>query len=384
MSNLFHFWAILGWLTLVFGFGCADTKSSGERVEAEKALDGDIHYARNFRVEQGVGYSKLRVVDPWPGAGLKFEYYLVPKTVEIPPGLPLDKVIRTPVERIVVTSTSHVPLLEYLNEADKLIAFPSTDFISSTKIRTLIDQGKIVDLGPLAGISLEALLELQPDLIMGYGSGREFETFQTITNLGLTVVMNADYMEKTSLGRAEWIKFAALFLQKEKLADSIFTAIETAYDSLKVLAMDSENNPTVYSGIMYGDTWFMPGGENFAAQFLQHAGGDYLWKGSNEQGWLELSFEAVYDKAFDADQWIGVASFASLEEISQSDHRYGKFKAFAQGEVYNYNARIGEKGGYEFLELGYLRPDLVLADLIKITHPELLPKYRLYFYQKLK
>ncbi len=369
---------------IVIGFACADSKMPAEKSEHGDENLTNIRYAQNFKVELGSGYRKLLVVDPWPEAGLEFEYYLVPKTADLPPHIPIDNVIRTPVDRVVVTSTSHIPLLEYLDRGEKLIAFPSTDFISSPRIRQLIEEEKIVDLGPLAGINLETLIDLQPDLIMGYGAGREYETFQTITDLGLQVVMNADYMEKTALGRAEWIKFAALFLQQEELADSIFGAIQTSYDTLRKLALSGKPKPSVYSGIMYGDTWFMPGGDNFAAQFIQDAGGDYLWKQTTEQGWLELSFEAVYENAHNADKWIGVGSFGSLQEIAQSDHKYVEFEAFTQGEVYNYNARIGEKGGFAFFEWGYSRPDLVLADLIKITHPSLLPDYDLYFYQKLK
>ncbi len=44
---------------------------------------------------------------------------------------------------------------------------------------------------------------------------------------------------------------------------------------------------------------------------------------------------------------------------------------------------MGEKGGNEYMELGYARPDIILADLIKILHPHLLPEHQLYFYKRL-
>ena len=80
---------------------------------------------------------------------------------------------------------------------------------------------------------------------------------------------------------------------------------------------------------------------------------------------------------------MGVASYNSLEEIKQADQRYSRFEAFKNGNVYSYNARMGATGGNEYLELGYLRPDLILADLIRIFHPELLPDHELYFHEKL-
>jgi iron complex transport system substrate-binding protein len=51
--------------------------------------------------------------------------------------------------------------------------------------------------------------------------------------------------------------------------------------------------------------------------------------------------------------------------------------------VFNYHRRIGATGGFEYLELGGARPDLVLADLIKILHPELVPGYQSTFFKKL-
>ena len=34
----------------------------------------------------------------------------------------------------------------------------------------------------------------------------------------------------------------------------------------------------------------------------------------------------------------------------------------------------GPTGGNEFLELGYLRPDIILKDLVKISHPTVLAR----------
>lgn len=138
------------------------------------------------------------------------------------------------------------------------------------------------------------------------------------------------------------------------------------------------------SGVVYGDTWFLPGGQNYASRLLKDAGYNYLWSSDESNGFLELSFESVYEKAHDADYWIGVASFKSLSEIGSADNRYTLFRPFREGNVYTYDARKGAQGGSEFLELGYLRPDIILMDLVKIAHPELLPDYELYFHQQLK
>ena len=221
-------------------------------------------------------------------------------------------------------------------------------------------------------------------MVMGYTMSSDYGQFKKIEDLHVPVVLNAEYLEKHPLGRAEWIKFMALFFNKEKEADSVFVVIEKEYLKTKALADQAQTKPTVLSGIVYGDAWFLPGGQNYAAKLLRDAGYHYLWDDDSTNGFLELSFESVYEKAHDADFWIGVGSFSSLKEIENADHRYPRFKPFQQKQVYTSNARKGSKGGSEFLELGYLRPDIILKDLVKIAHPELLTEHELYFHTQLE
>ncbi len=294
------------------------------------------------------------------------------------------RVISIPLSSIVCTSTTHIPLLDYLDETEKLVGFPTTDYISSERARKLVDAGKVQDLGVDKGLNLERIAMLSPDMVMGYTMNSDYGQFKKVEELNVPVVINAEYLEKHPLGRAEWIKFMALFFNKEKEADSVFRVIEKHYLETKALADHAKLKPAVLSGIVYGDAWFLPGGQNYAAKLLKDAGCNYLWGDNSSNGFLELSFESVYEKAHDAALWIGVGSFSSIEEIKNADHRYARFKAFQQKQVYTSNARAGSKGGSEFLELGYLRPDIILKDLVKIAHPELLNGYELYFHKKLE
>ena len=135
---------------------------------------------------------------------------------------------------------------------------------------------------------------------------------------------------------------------------------------------------------MYGDAWFLPGGENYAATIIKDAGCAYPWGDDKTNGFLQLSFETVFEKAHDADLWLGVGAISSLAELAASDHKYKLFNAFKQKNVFNYDKRKGAKGGNEYLELGYLRPDLILKDIVSIAHPDILPDHELYFYRRLE
>lgn len=340
-------------------------------------------YARGFTVRRQGSIRWVSVSPSTPDIKNKLTYVLVPHEEPLPPDIGNALVIRTPIKSIVCTSTTHIPLLDYLQLTDKLVGFPTTAYISSVKMRARVDSGKVEDLGVDKQMNLELLMALRPDVVMGYSVGGDLGQLDKIQKLGIPVVNNTEYLEMHPLGRAEWIKFMALLFDREKEADSIFNIIESAYLKTKQLAQETAIRPAVLSGIVYGDTWFLPGGKNYSATLFSDAGCRYLWEDNPSSGFLQLSFESVYAQAKEADLWVGVGSFASLEQLVQADKRYGLFKAFAQGQVYSYNARVGQGGGSEFLELGYLRPDMILKDLVKIAHPELMPGYELYFYKRL-
>jgi iron complex transport system substrate-binding protein len=344
----------------------------------------ELKYAEGFSVSTEGTIKHVVITQPYPGATEGFHYLLVPTGEPIPSHDDKAQVIEVPVKKLVCTSTTHIPLLDYLGATDALIGFPTTDYISSEKMRKRVDDGLVTDLGIDKGMNIELLFSIKPQLVMSYTMTSDLGQSKKIKELGIPVIFNAEYLEKHPLGRAEWIKFMALLLGKEKEADSVFKRIEQDYLATQKLVENVKTKPTVLSGIVYGDAWFMPGGNNYAARLFADAGTRYLWSDTESTGFLELSFESVYEKAKRADLWIGVGSFNSLAEIQAAESRYSLFTPFREKHVYTYNARKGAKGGSEFLELGYLRPDLILKDLVKIGHPDLLPNHTLFFHKRLE
>jgi len=342
-----------------------------------------IKYAQGFKVTSYKGCKRVDVTYPYQGATKGFSYLLVPHDQPVPDHEADVKIIRTPLQSIVCTSTTHIPLLDYLDETNKLVGFPSTDYISFPAMRKRIDAGLVKELGQDSQLNIELLAALKPASVMAYTMSSDYGQFKKIEELGIPVVINSEYLERDPLGRAEWIKFMACFFNEEKKADSVFNAIEKKYIALKTHAENS-SKPTVLCGIVYNDSWFLPGGQNYASKLLKDAGCQYLWASDSSHGYLQLSFESVFKEASHADLWIGVGTYNNLREIEAADKRYAKFKPFIEKEVYTFNGRRGAKGGSEFLELGYLRPDLVLKDLVIIAHPERMPHDTLYFHKKLE
>ena len=341
-------------------FGCEKNKSIDQ---FQKNISGQsMDYATKFNIQE----DHLKVIEPWPGAASAIKY----KFEKIP-------------ERVVVTSTTHLPYLELLGLEDKLVGFVGTNNIYSEKINAKLKNGQIIEVGMNGKINLELLLATQPDVVIAFDLGGESSILDKIIEAGIPIVYNSDFLEETALGRAEWIKFFGYIFGELNLADSIFNGVIKRYDQLKNLTQNVIERPSVFSGVVYGDTWFLPGGKNWSAQFIKDAGGSYIWGGNMSSGWLELSFETVLDRAREAQFWIGVASINTRAELMAQDSRYELFEAYQEQRIYNYNKRIGENGGFDFFESAYARPDIVLADLIRILHPELLPNHMNYYFQKI-
>ena len=64
--------------------------------------------------------------------------------------------------------------------------------------------------------------------------------------------------------------------------------------------------------------------------------------------------------------------------------RYKAFKSFKENLIYNNNYRQNAEGANDYWQSGITHPHIVLKDLVKIFHPELLPKYEMVYHQRIK
>lgn len=362
-------------------FSCKKEVVTIDNTHQQKS---NVKYAKGFDIVEKDGIKKLIITSAYQNSNDVFEYQIQSKNSYKTKLKNLES-IEVPIQRIVVTSTTHIPMVELLNEEKSIIGFPYSKYISSEKTRDLIDAGKITEIGKEGALNTEILLDLQPELVVGYSVSSADKSLTIIQKAGINVIYNGDWLEETPLGRAEWIKFFGILFDKEQQADSIFKSIEKSYLEAKEIAKQSTRKPTVLSGaIMSKDIWNLPAGESFVAQFLNDANLEYLWKDSKGKGSLFLSFESVFEKGQQADFWISPGYFSSKKLLLSSNQLYAKFKAFQNNNIYTPSLKKGKTGGIVYYELAPTRPDLVLKDIIKITYPELLPNYELTFFQKMQ
>lgn len=374
-------------IVLLLNFvACKDETKANLKTEQD-VVNSNLSYAKGFTITHNKSYSILNIENPWPKAEKTYKYALVQRNMMSKITLNKDEfdgIIPIPIKNIVVTSTTHIPALELLGIEETLIGFPGTDYVSSKKTRKRIDNGNVRELGKNEGINTEVLLELKPDTVIGYGVSNSNKTLETIKKSGIPVIYNGDWVEASPLAKAEWIKFFGVLYNKTKEADSIFKNIEINYLEAKLLASEVENQPVILCGAMHKDVWYLPSGTSPEAQILKDANVNYLWSETTDKGSLALNFETVFEKAKDADLWLSPSYYSSFEALNKASEHYSKFKAFKNNRIYTFANTIGETGGVLYYELGTARPDLVLKDIIKICHPELLKDYQNYFFKPLE
>ena len=346
----------------------------------------ELRHAKAFQVEYHDTYKTVTILQPWRDANTTFTYILVQRGTTPPAKVGNAQVIEIPIQSAASLSTTHLPYWDELDQLDTLIAVGNAEYINNPGVLERLQSGKIQAVGNGPDVNVEILLALQPNIITttAFGNTKK-DDYLLLQDKGFNVVIISDFMEETPLGRAEWVKFIALFTNQEALAERVFSGIEKRYLEMQKLAQNTSTCPTVIMGYETNGKWNMPGGKSYQAAYIRDAGGCYLWADDDSTGRIPLSFEAVYEKGAGAEYWLNQSSsWKTAADVLAADPRYEKFKAFAEGRTYNNNARLNATGGNDYNESGHANPELVLADLIAILHPERLPDHTLKYYRQLK
>ncbi|MDP4268809.1 MAG: ABC transporter substrate-binding protein [Bacteroidota bacterium] len=366
---------------LIATFSSCNPAKTKKATGKSKTTRTHLRYAHGFTVKYFNSYTEVTVRNPWDTTKILQTYLLVDRDAEKPANLPEGVVIKTPIQTVAVCTAVHAGILKQLDKVDNIVAVCEPEFIDLPEIKDGLAEGKVINLGLATAIDLEQLIAASPEALIV--SPFENSSYGRFEKTGVPVVIDASYMEESPLGRAEWIKFEALFTGEEQRAEEIFSKIEAKYNKLAALARQEKDKPTVFTEKKYGQVWYVPGGNSYMGRFLEDAGADYLWANMKNAGSTPLSFETVYAKAEKAQYWLIKYNDAKGEltyPLLQKDYElYKQFDAFRNKNVFACNS-----AKTPFYEEGPMEPDVILADLVKIFHPELLPDYQPKYYFKLK
>lgn len=367
-------------LVFIFILLSALTGCSGRQNQNTSRINSN-KYAHGFQLIKNENITKLSVFNPWEKAeNISVNYYLHPKGTHLPDSLSGQKIIETPVKKVICLSTTHIAFLNELDEINSIVGISGSQYVSNPKLRKRIEAGEVPDVGYGQNLNYEQIVSQQPDLVMVYGIGSEVTSYtQKLEEMGIPVILIAEYLEENPLGKAEWIKFIGALFEKEKKANTFFSLIENEYLNLKQLAAGETNQPKVLVGAPYNDTWWVPGGNSYMANLITDAGGDYLGKDNQSNESFAISFENALAWGSRADVWINIGNLSSKKEIRATDERFENFKVFNEGRLFNNVKKLNPHGGNEFWESGTVHPHLILRDLINIFHPGLIQEEMVYY-----
>lgn len=341
---------------------------------------------KHFSIDTiGLNTYVLTVNKPFLGSKKVEKYCLYPKAQTPPEIKGVNHFIETPIDKVVITSTTHLGFLQAIDQENAIVGASNLKLYYSSKFQERVNSGEIQSVGK-AKLNQEQLIQLNPDVIFSYAidAGGMKEVAQ-LRELGQKVIVIAEYMEQEPLNKAEWLKFFALFFNKKAIhqADSHFLAVEESYHKTEKTAQTIENQPSVMIGYPWKGNWYVSGGSSFQAAYFKSANVNYIWSDLKQEASVPLATETVINHALEADYWINCGNKQELSEIVEGDRRFEAFKAYQKQRIYNSYKRSNSQGANDYWESGVVRPDLILSDLIKIMHPTLLKEHKLIYYTQL-
>lgn len=360
-------------------------RNTGERA-APESTDAGKRPARLTIVKE-YDYYRVTVNEPWQNSqGIRHVWYLVPRGYGLPAGVSEAQTIRIPVRRIICMSVTHIAMFRALGTDSLITGISGAPLVYDSAVVAGIRSGRIRDVGYESTLNKELIISMAPDMLMAYGvADPSTGSSARLSETGIKVFYNADYLEEHPLARLEWIRLFGLLAGREEAADSICSRVSAAYEKLAGMVRDSTSGrPGVLLGAPWEDVWYVSPSNSYIGQLIHDAGGHYIYSDLKGPNAVPFSVESVFRKAAEADVWINPGTAGTLGEIVSADPRMASLPLFRDGSIWNNRKRVTAEGGNDYWESAVVRPDLLLADLVSIIHPELMPGYVQFYYLKLE
>jgi len=361
------------------------TACRSNNVQQDEALADTIptRYAQNLTMIQHAGYTRVTLMNPWKTGQVLHEYLLADSihldSLRHSGATAEATLVEVPLRRSVVFNTAHASLLGMLNVADAIAGVADLKYMQLPDIHQRVKDGAIADCGNSMSPDVERIVELQADAVLlspfensgGYGRLEE---------IGTPIIECAEYMETSALGRAEWMLFYGLLYGCFDEASKLFAEVENHYLELSQKARKAEPHRSVITEKLTGNTWYVAGGRSSVGRLIADAGGSYAWSSDEHSGSLPLTFEEVLDKAGEAEVWLFndlATESLTYNRLASEYHGYSQLRAFREQNVWYVNSlRV------PYFEEVSFRPDFLLADYVRILHPELQLEGNLRYFSK--
>ncbi len=338
------------------------------------------NYATGFHIlgAEGKQSTLIRITNPWQSATDVETMLFIARAGEKAPFGFRGQVLHSDAKRIVCMSSSHIAMLDVMESVGNVVGVSGKDFITNPYIAA--NRHSIADVGYDSNINFELLVAQRPDIVLLYGVTGACSMQSKLEELGIPYIYIGEYVEEDPLGKTEWLIVIAEIIGKREQGIAYFSEVPKRYNHLKSMAADAIlPQPKVMLNTPYADSWFMPSTSSYLARLIADAGGDYIYKKNTSNHSQPIDIEEAALLTTEADIWLHVEGVSSLKDLRQQYPKFAKMPCVQRGEIYNCDKRSVLGGGNDYWESGVVQPDVVLRDLIKIFHPELVSEEFVYY-----
>ncbi|ANY09624.1 ABC transporter substrate-binding protein [Pseudonocardia sp. HH130630-07] len=382
-------WLATALLPLLLLVGCsapapAPPQEGTGCVPGGPVAGGDVAFshATNVRITGADGYRVLTVGEPYPG-GPAQSVVLVgcgAPDPALPPELAGAPVVHTPVDGIHAYSTTQLPMITELGLLDRLTGVGALNLVADPAVRARVESGAAAEFAPGSTIDAEQVVAAAPPVLLS--GGTDDPAFPALRAAGVGVVGWADYLESGPLGQAEWIKVMGALTGTDAAAATAFDRIEQRYAALAGRVRGAQPVPVV-AGQPYQGSWNVPGAGSTAGRLFRDAGASWSGLGDPSAGTTPQTLESVLAADGDARVWLTDGPFATTADLASLDPRLTSFAAAGPGgRLWTRDRATTATGANPIFERGVLHPDEILADLVAILHPQLLPGHEFVYYRQ--
>ena len=319
----------------------------------------------------------LKIQNPWQEAQGVDRSLFIARNGEEPPAHFEGQVLRGEARRIVCLSSSYVAMLDALGCVERVVGVSGIDFVANPYITTHREQ--IGDVGYDGNFNYELLVALDADLVLLYGVFGPSQMEPKLEELGIPYLYMGEYVEQSPLAKAEWLIALAEVVGQRAEAIRYIEQITPEYEAWREQATQCTTRPKVMLNTPYGDSWFMPSRSSYIARLIEDAGGEYLYHGNHSSGSQTIDLEQATLLTAEADFWLDVSNVPDRDALRRLYPRFANLRCVEQGALYNNDRRARPNGGNDYWESGVIHPHLILRDLVKILHPELVEEEFIYY-----
>lgn len=400
-------------LSLVLLFSCSQEQSGSEQklnFDSEKDYFKDkvtINHAKNFSVTYHNNYKVVKAKVGYGAAeqdadSLSWAKAFTDVMVLVQRGTPTPPltgelegahVIEIPVNSIAGNADDAPTRFLALEVENKLLGLGHKG-VYDENLKLRFDDGELKEIGASwhSGPNLEMLLAIKPELtLLTAASLTQADGVSRTRQLGLKAAPEFSWSETSYLGQLEWIKYDALFLNAEAQANEFFYEIKSRTDSLYNLVKTVNDKPSAIWGMHSKSGNWTIRSNGAIADLIKLAGAINPFEDSEaaitktqsnglSEG-ITISNEVVLQEAADIDFII---SFQSTTDNWPPKVYMQNFPAYRNKNLYHHFKRYKDYGASDWYQTAPMRPDLLLSDMIKLFHPELLPEHELFFLEPIE